>query len=111
MAWLRVSYRLDRDGEEIALVREERRWGGDEAGGDPVRRETLGRFRSGRFAVGILNEDGALTWASSWDSEAHGVPRLVKVDVTFPTLGASQPLTLSRVIRHPAGTLPKAERP
>ncbi|MDP3704135.1 MAG: type II secretion system protein GspJ [Candidatus Omnitrophota bacterium] len=109
--WCRVVYRMEPDGDAKRLVREEWLWKTGEPSGEPLHRETLTRLSAGQFTVGRMNADDLLEWTASWDGEADGIPRLIKLEVTLPAIGAGQPITLSRVIRNPSGTLPKPEQP
>lgn len=110
-AWRRVVYRMEPDGDAKRLVREEWLWKTGEANSEPISHETLSTLGAGRFTVGMMNEDDLLEWTASWDGEADGMPRLIKLEATLPATGTGQPITLSRVIRNPSGTLPKPEPP
>ena len=110
-AWRRVVYRLEPDGDAKRLVRDEWVWGTGEANSEPLHHETLARLGAGRFTVGGMDDDDLLEWTASWDGEADGIPRLIKVEMTLPAEGSSQPIVLSRVFRNPAGTFPKVEQP
>jgi len=97
--WLRIVYRLDRAGDDVALVREEFSYRAGAAEGEPMRQEVLAHLTSGQWTFGVLDEDGAVTWTPSWDGAQDGIPRLVKFDGGL----------LSRIIRNPSGTLPVSQ--
>lgn len=107
--WLRVVYRFAPTGEEVALVREEFLLRDGPSGDRPLRSETLARMAGGEFRFGVLNTDKQLEWPSTWDGETDGIPRLVMLTYTLPMAGGMVPLTMSRVFRNPAGTLPEPE--
>jgi len=109
--WLRVVYRLEPDGEMRRLIRDEWTWTTGQVSPDPLQHELLARLAAGRFAAGMLTEDGQLVWTSSWDGEADGIPRLVQLEAVLPSTASGKAITVSRVIRNPAGTLPEDEQP
>jgi len=108
--WLRIAYRLDRDGEDTVLMRDEWVWSADPEGREPRRHETLTRLASARFSVGVRTAD-QLEWRSSWDGQADGIPRLVQLEATLPSAGTGTAIALNRVVRNPAGALPEEEQP
>ena len=108
-AWFRVVYRLEHAGEDITLVREEFPWRSGAGEDTPLRHEVLARLGSGQWTFGKNKADKELTWTPSWDGTTEGVPQLVKFDCTVPVAQGRAPLTLSRVIRNPAGNLPEVK--
>ena len=110
--WLHVVYRLEPEGDGVLLAREESLARLEGSGDNPIfRREVLLRMTTGSFAFGKTDAEGRLIWVASWDGARDGVPRLVKFDCTLPAVGAVPPVSLSRVMRNPAGNLPQLEAP
>ena len=92
-------------------MREETPWGIPREGAAPPHGEPLLRVASGQFAFGAVDSKGQFTWISSWDGQTAGVPRLVKFECNLSVAHGQPPLALSRVVRNPSGTLPKADTP
>jgi hypothetical protein len=107
--WMRVRYRLDDGAEGTALVREASLW--REGDGAPVTREVLLPLVRGAFAFGAIDSQNQRVWIAAWDGIQQGLPRLLAVDATLPIGPDDTPMTLRRVIRNPAGTLPVQEAP
>ncbi len=109
--WVRVIYQMENDGDGAWLVREEFAWRTQDASAAPQRREKLLHLVHGSFAFRVLDAQGQPAWVPSWDGKTLGIPRLVKFDGAVPTTGAPGTFELSRVVRDPAGAMPKVETP
>ncbi len=109
--WLRVVYRLETQGTKTQLVREEFLWKTSAQSAEPIRRETLLCVVGGHFAFGMQDAQHQLIWASAWDGHTDGLPRLVKFDGTLPGPPGQAHVTVGRIIRNPAGSLPTPKTP
>jgi prepilin-type N-terminal cleavage/methylation domain-containing protein len=111
--WVIVTYSLDGGaGGGVALLREESLWRSRGEGVDPLRRETLLSLDGGAFAFGVMDATTQqMAWATSWDGQTHGLPRLVRFDCALSPGASQPPVQLSRIVRHPAGRLPAVELP
>lgn len=105
--WVRIVYRLIPEDEGLAVIRET--WHVPDDSGEPLQRETLTHLSRGAFTFGIL-ENTAFLWAASWDGQALGVPRLVKLACAMAAEDA-RGTAFERVIRNPAGVLPETAQP
>lgn len=103
--WHRVVYRLD----GTTLVRETFPWSDSTL---LLARRAVAQVSSLSFAFGMLNgATQAVEWVGQWDGAQYGVPRLVRVTCEVPAPASQGAITLSRVIRNPAGALPALENP
>lgn len=109
--WLRVVYRIETQGGETQLVREEFLWKTSLQSAEPIRREALLNIVGGHFAFGMQDAQHQLVWSSTWDGQTNGLPRLVKFDCTPQPPSGQSPMTLGRVIRNPSGALPTPKTP
>jgi len=110
--WLRITYHLAPESGGVSLIRQEFLWRKSGSGTEPLREETLVHLTTGQFAFGVADATtGALQWRTDWDGKMNGVPRLLKLDCTLAGAGGQPPVSLTRVIRNPAGTLPTVNIP
>lgn len=110
--WRRVVYRLDAVESGATLVREAFQWSDPAEEAQPLTRTVLTPLDSLAFAFGMRNPDTqAIEWVPQWDGEQHGVPQLVQATCTLPAHGSQPPITITRVMRNPAGSLPVRETP
>jgi type II secretory pathway pseudopilin PulG len=109
--WVRLLYEVSDEEDGRWLTREVFVWKTQGADSEPLERARLLRLSSGQFAFGMLDAEGQFIWAPSWDGKKYGVPRFVKFDGAIAGLNGPSAMTLSRVIRNPAGNLPTLESP
>ncbi len=106
--WARVVYKVDRQDGVSVLVREAAVWRLSQDGANPQVREVLMPITEATWAFARADKQGQLIWAEAWDGAVDGVPKLVRLTCTLPT-ASGKVLTMTRVFRNPAGSLPVDE--
>lgn len=105
--WFSLTYEIGEWDGQPALIRERRRWRDGAAA--VAERELMLRMSGGRFAFGMRDAQDAFIWSETWDGQAHGMPRLIRLEATVPVGAAADPLSITHVLRAPAGALPRLE--
>jgi len=111
---LRSEYLAEGFGEEETepgLIREEFVWRPGLEEDELLSRQTLLPITEGGFAFGAVDANDQPAWVTTWDRTRPGLPRLVRLIGTVPVPGGGQSISLNRVVRHPAGIVPRAENP
>lgn len=104
----RVTYEFD-DGEKAAY-RVLQTYKENASGGAGARSRLASGISGIKFQYSY-KKDGKLVWGDSWQEDYKAVPFGVKVFLTLNPGGSAEPLTVSRTVLIPTGTLKDEEVP